>query len=386
MGFSVRMRPILLFFLCFVATASLAAEEPLLPPGDSIAFSSDSFRFHALDGEINLHAIASGLGMLQTNPIQGDYNSLADLSNAQLILKKDSGLFQFYIQSGYYSTPSLGTTYQRAIQQTKDSFGIVPLASASIALDNHWLLSAGKINSFGGYENTFTYQNINIDRGLLWNQTSNVSKGLEVSYSEGDTNIAFTWNDGFYSNQLSWLGASLDYQLSPQDSARIVWTGSVKPNTTNTFITPILQNNSQIFNVIYTYQSDRWSVTPYLQYTYVPANVSLGTTSNVQTAGAAILASYRFFNDSAVAFTLPFRLEYIGSSGKSGANTPNLLYGAGSAAWSATITPTYQYRRAFIRGELSYVQALNTALGQAFGPTGSNTNQTRVMLEVGFLY
>ena len=178
----------------------------------------------------------------------------------------------------------------------------------------------------------------------------------------------------------------MDYQLSPQDSARIVWTGSVKPNTTNTFITPILQNNSQIFNVIYTYQSDRWSVTPYLQYTYVPANVSLGTTSNVQTAGAAILASYRFFNDSAVAFTLPFRLEYIGSSGKSGANTPNLLYGAGSAAWSATITPTYQYRRAFIRGELSYVQALNTALGQAFGPTGSNTNQTRVMLEVGFLY
>ena len=67
-------------------------------------------------------------------------------------------------------------------------------------------------------------------------------------------------------------------------------------------------------------------------------------------------------------------------------NAPNLLYGQGSAAWSATITPTYQYERVFIRAELSYVQALNISQGMAFGPTGNSSNQTRVMFETGFLY
>jgi len=123
-----------------------------------------------------------------------------------------------------------------------------------------------------------------------------------------------------------------------------------------------------------------------LQYTYVPANASLGFISGSQTAGAAILSNYRFSNSRSDVFSLPLRFEYIGSGGKGNPNAPNLLYGQGSAAWSATITPTYQYERAFIRAELSYVQALNTSQGQAFGPSGNANNQTRVMLETGLLY
>jgi hypothetical protein len=316
----------------------------------------------------------------------GDFNSLVDISNAQLILQKNSGLMQFYIQAGYYSTPSLGTTYQRASQQTMDSFGLVPLANISFAPTNQWLLTAGKINSFGGNENTFTYQNNNIDRGLLWNQTSNVSRGFQASYKQGALSSSVTLNDGFYSNQLSWMGASAKYQIDEKNSTSFIWAGSIKPNTSNTFITPIAQNNSQIFNLIYSYASSRWTISPYLQYTYVPANSSLGILGSSQTTGAAILTNYRFSNAQSDVFSLPLRFEYIGSGGKGNPNAPNLLYGQGSAAWSTTITPTYQYERVFIRAELSYVQTLNTAQGLAFGPTGNSNNQTRVMFETGFLY
>lgn len=337
-------------------------------------------------GEIDFHAIASGIVMAQSNPVRGDYNSIVDVSNAQIIVKKDSGLIQLYVQSGLYSTPSLGTSYQRSSTQTKDSFGLVPLVSISIAPSQNWLISGGKINSFGGYERTFTYQNNNIDRGLLWNQTSNVSRGLDAAYKEGAVSAAVTLNDGFYSNQLNWMGASLSYKLDTESSASVVWSGAIKPSSTNTFITPILQNNSQIFNAIYSYQTNHWSIAPYLQYTYIPANSSLGILSSAQTAGAAILTNYHFNSDSLKKFSFPLRFEYIASSGKGNPNSPNLLYGPGSSAWSATITPTYQIKSFFVRGELSYVQALNTTAGLSFGNSGTVNNQVRVMLETGILY
>lgn len=352
-----------------------------------LSFSATPINFSIAQIEnIQFHAVTTGIGMAQTNPALGDFNSLVDISNAQLILQKSSGLVQFYIQSGYYSTPSLGTTYQKASFQTSNSFGLVPLANISFAPTNQLLLTAGKINSFGGNENTFTYQNNNIDRGLLWNQTSNVSRGFQASYKQGAFSSSATLNDGFYSNQLSWMGASAKYQLDDKNSTSFVWAGSIRPNTSDTFITPIAQNNSQIFNLIHNYASSRWTISPYLQFTYVPANSSLGILSSSQTAGAAILSNYRFSTSQSDVFTLPLRFEYIGSGGKGNPNAPNLLYGQGSAAWSATITPTYQYQRVFVRAELSYVQALNISQGKAFGPSGNAHNQTRVMLETGLLY
>jgi len=363
------------------------ARELDSPTSESLTLAPTPFSMSLPQfGDVQFHAIVTGMGMSQTNPIAGDFNSIVDLSNAQLISKKTSGLIQFYLQAGYYSIPSLGTTYQRANVQTKDSFGLLPLASLSIAPNQNWLLTAGKINAFGGNENTFTFQNNNIDRGLLWNQTSNISRGIQASYKQNQLSASVTINDGFYSNQLSWLGASAKYQINDQNSASLIWSGAIKTNTTDTFITPIAQNNSQIFNLIYAYTSSRWSISPYLQYTYVPANPSLGFFSSSQTSGAAILTNYRFSNSAPGAFSLPLRFEYINSGGNGALGAPNLLYGQGSAAWSATVTPTYQYERIFIRAELSYVQAINATPGLAFGPMGNSTNQSRFMLETGLLY
>ena len=166
----------------------------------------------------------------------------------------------------------------------------------------------------------------------------------------------------------------------------VSWTGSIKASTVDTFITPLAQNNSQITNAIYTYKSDRWLVAPYLQYTYVPKNPSIGILNSSQTLGAALLTNYRFSNKDIGGFSLPFRFEYISSGGNNSLGAPNLLYGVGSDAWSATLTPTYQVGKYFLRGELSYVQAINISPGLAFGNQGNSANQARAMLEVGVLY
>jgi hypothetical protein len=265
---------------------------------------------------------------------------------------------------------------------------LLPLAYVSIPIASKWKISAGKINSFGGYESTFTFQNLNIDRGLLWNQTSNVSKGVEASYKNGAISTAITINDGFYSNQLSWMGASAAYKLNQKSTATLSWTGAIKPSSTNTFVTPLAQNNSQIFNAIYTLSKGNLFVAPYFQYTYVPANPAIGILSSAQTMGAALLSNYRlmdFAKDGDIV-SIPVRIEYINSNGAGNPSAPNLLYGPGSSAWSATITPTIQFKQYFFRAEYSYVQASNVSPGLGFGQQANATNQSRLMFETGFLY
>ena len=355
-------------------------------PSDSLIFLRKPTELHLENfGLLKFRGVASFFGMAQSSPTLGDHNLMGDLSNAQVISYKDSGLVQYYFQAGMYSIPSLGTSYQRADNQTKNSFGLVPLASITISPDDYWSLSIGKINSFGGRESTFTFQNINIDRGLLWNQTSNVSKGAVLKYSDQAITVAATINDGFYSNEMSWFGASMGYQMNSDENLSATWFGSFKQNSANTFVTPLAQNNSQIFTVTYTAKSGSWMISPYLQYTYVPERSEIGIMSSAQTRAAAILMNYQIFKGSSAIYTLPFRVEYINSSGQTG-QSPNLLYGVGSSAWSATITPTYQSGEFFARTELSYVQALNSTPGYAFGGAGNITNQKRFMIEFGILY
>jgi hypothetical protein len=110
----------------------------------------------------------------------------------------------------------------------------------------------------------------------------------------------------------------------------------------------------------------------------VDKDTSIGISNSASTMGAAVLASYAV-NDRV---SLPVRAEYIDSRGK---NT-NLLYGAGSNAWSLTATPTYQKGVYFGRVEASYVKADQSTSGSAFGKNGDKDNQGRLMLETGIIF
>jgi hypothetical protein len=140
-------------------------------------------------------------------------------------------------------------------------------------------------------------------------------------------------------------------------------------------------------NLIYTYNSAPWIITPYFQYTNVPANSSIGAFTSASTYGGAILANYSFPEESPLSgFSLPIRFEYIASTGNAANGAPNLLYGPGSKAWSVTVTPTYQYKIYFARAEFSHVGTTSTTPGLVFGPGGTNTTQTRAVLEAGILF
>ena len=70
-----------------------------------------------------------------------------------------------------------------------------------------------------GAEYTFTFENMNIDRGLLWNQENAVNRGIQVNQTMGKFTASLSWNDGFYSNRYSWLSGALTYANGPHSVA-----------------------------------------------------------------------------------------------------------------------------------------------------------------------
>ena len=145
--------------------------------------------------------------------------------------------------------------------------------------------------------------------------------------------------------------------------------------------TPI-QNNSMIYDLIYTYTKGPWVIQPYVQYTDVPTNLKAGIPQGASTWGGAILAS-RILKKG---FSLTGRWEYIGSSGNLASNSANLMYGPGSTAWSLTATPTYQYKKFFTRTDIAYVAPATSPRAVAFGSFGLKPSQTRGVVELGFLF
>ena len=249
-------------------------------------------------------------------------------------------------------------------------------------------IQGGKLPTLIGAEYTFTFQNMNIERGLLWNQEPAISRGAQLNYTADPLAFAFSWNDGFYSNQFTWLTGSLAYTLDKANTFTIAAGGnyahSTKVTTTTPFnlttATPLFQNNETILNVIYTYNSAPWTITPYFQYTNVPGNSSppFNTFSSASTYGGAILANYSFPDDSWLpGFSLPARFEYISSTGSLANGAPSLIYGPGSNAWSITLTPTYQYRIFFARAEFSHVGTSSTTPGFALGRDASAIRRRR---------
>ncbi|HYM93767.1 MAG TPA: outer membrane beta-barrel protein [Chitinophagaceae bacterium] len=343
-------------------------------------------------GNIYVTGIVSGIGKWQTNVFPGDHSSIIDLSNGQIFIQKVDGVIQFFVQAGAYSLPDIGLPYIRAGNTetatgiaTNAFYGVVPQAFLKIAPTKNFSLMAGKLPTLVGAEYTFSFENMNIERGLFWNQENAVNRGVQANFTAGPVTFAASWNDGMYSNRYTWAWLSAVYTINSKNTLAIVGGGNTKTSTFSSSATPLYLNNEQIYNLIYTHTSGKWTIEPYLQYTSVPKKDELKTTDDAKTYGAALFVNYAALsNPDASSFFLPVRIEYKSSTGS--LNAANLLYGQGSNAWSFTLTPTYQYKRLFARAEFSLVKANKIISGAAFGPAGNNSTQSHLSLEVGLFF
>ncbi len=217
-----------------------------------------------------------------------------------------------------------------------NTYGPVPVGFLKLQAGKNTSFLVGALPTLIGAEYTFSFQNMNILRGLLWNQETAVSRGVQVNQTMGKFTASFSWNDGYYSNRYTWLSGSLAY-TNGHHSLALVGGGNYSKTAYQTFRTPV-QNNSSIYNVIYTYNNGSLILQPYFQYSNVPTNPAAGIGNGAHTTSGAILANYTFKSG----FSIPVRWEYIATSGNADAGNVNLLFGPGSSGTSITVTPTFQ--------------------------------------------
>jgi len=371
-----------------------AAAPPALqlPTAVTLSASRKPLRLEAgAAGPVYVTGVVSGLVQWQNHPLPSDHDWEADLDNAQVFINKPTGMWQFFVQAGYYAIPALGVPYVHATEATPALFTPFPQAYVKFVPNDNFSVMVGKLPTLVGAESTFSFQNMNIQRGLLWNQENAVNRGVQVNYTQGPLTLAFSVNDGFYSTHPSWISGLASYALDKSSTLTFVGASNTSETDVSSFRTPLFQNNQQIYNLIYTRTQGPWTIQPYLQYSHVPRLEQFGGNGSASTWGGALLASYDFGSDAAPALRLPGfrlagRLEYISSTGSVAGGAPNLLYGPGSAAWSLTLTPTYQHRNFFVRGELSYVGTSDTTPGAAFGASGNKGSQVRGLVELGLLF
>jgi hypothetical protein len=278
--------------------------------------------------------------------------------------------------------PTLSVPFVNAQDTVKNFYGPVPVAYLKLQAAKNTQFLIGSLPTLMGAESTFTYQNFNIERGIVWNQENAINRGLQVNQTLGKyLSAAVSWNDGYYSNRYSWLSGSVTLTKGPH-SLVYDGMGNLRQTAHTTFATGVV-NNSYMHAVIYTYAKGPWIISPYFQYSKLPTNAKVGVPTGTSATGGAINASYAFKSG----FSLPARVEYLTSSGSATDGSVNLLgFGAGSGGVTFTATPTYQKGGMYVRSDLAWVHALDSTPGDVFGKTLTDASQFRAVLEFGFIF
>jgi hypothetical protein len=286
------------------------------------------------------------------------------------------------VQGGGYSLPTVGSSYTKSTKQTSDSFGYIPIAFAKLAPTDNFSIQAGKLPTLIGTEYAFTFQNTNIERGLLWNQENIISRGVQANLTLGPVAISGAVTDGFYTQDYKYLTALATYTIN--DSNAISFAAGGNPSGTkltdidNKIGTTTWQANLQQYNLYYKNVTGPWTFQPILQYTRVNKDTEDSISNSGHTLGGSLIVNYDF-NEN---YSLAARGEYIKETGQVGM----LGYGSNAPkAYSFTLTPTYKQKSFFARADLSYVK-VNDGSGYGAGTAMSQDSQARAMGEVGFLF
>ncbi|MBV9332009.1 MAG: outer membrane beta-barrel protein [Alphaproteobacteria bacterium] len=381
--------------LGFVALSSAARGDALATPSMAgpLAANPNPFSVDLPDwfgdagGKIYIGGDVSGLAYVQSNATHnhiGDADTFLDLSNGQVFIQKTDGWLQFFVDAGAYSFPTVGVPYVDSTQTETATFGYVPVAYAKLVgpgMFSSFSIEAGKLPTLIGDEYGFTYQNMNIERGLLWNVEPIVSRGVQLNYAAGPLTVSFSWNDGFYTNVWNSLSGLVSYALNGgADTFAFTAEGNLRTSASSTFFESPLSVGS-IYDLIYTHTQGPWTISPYVQYISTPTRFFEW---GAQVWGGGLLTSYSF-NDN---WKLAARGEYESAASHHGTIfSSNIIgYGPESNAWSITVTPTYQWKVFYARADFSYVGIGNIKSGDGFGSNGTATSQVRGMLEAGILF
>ena len=79
-------------------------------------------------GKLSVNGILTGFSVFQNNHVPGDDSAQATLSNGQIFIQKADGKYQWFVQAGVYTMPTLGVPFLDAQDTVNNFYGPVPVA------------------------------------------------------------------------------------------------------------------------------------------------------------------------------------------------------------------------------------------------------------------
>ncbi len=228
---------------------------------------------------------------------------------------------------------------------------------------------AGRILTNIGGEAPYTWQNINIQRGLVWAGEPVFYNGIRFSFTAEPFGFYVGVNDrdsddGKFAAEAgvsgSWKELKLDWSFN------ILYPDSVD------------ENDARVFNLTTNINAiENMPITFYVDYLNVPL-----TNGTKGAWGFALLADYQF-NDKV---SLGMRVERVIQE-----NDVDVYgIGNGNDAWTITLTPKYQFNKYFyIRAEASYVSLDDATFLRKVKSDGTNSftsTELRAGAEIGFVF
>ncbi len=292
-----------------------------------------------------------------------------DVSDALLNVTVTAGKLHANATAGAYAFPVVGFPFMpdNAPGANVELYSPLPVAALTYQFDSHVSVAAGKFGSLLGQESPFTFQNLDVQRGIAWSMEPTITRGLQFGYASGAWSVSLRDDDGYYSGTNRAFEGLIGWSPSPNTSvqfATMVPSANAPPNATTSV------GNKAEYDLMYTRTIGRLQLLPYILWVHSPASTALGYTESANAAAEVLLGGWTFSPQ----WSLSFRYEdarNASSTSDASANADLVGFGAGSSATSQTLTPAYHFGNGgVLRLEYSHVSATGltqTRYGFEFG-------------------
>jgi len=226
-------------------------------------------------------------------------------------------------------------------------------------------VKAGRFATMIGGEAPFTWQNVNIQRGLVWNGEPVFFDGVRVSADLGRFSFYAGVNDRDTDDGKMALEAGVGTSIGKIDAGFNILIPDKKDSS-----------NTRVYNL--TLNINYWDFLPltfYVDYLNTPKEGD-----DIDSWGAALLGEFKFNN----AVSVGGRVEYVNNDG----DGDNYGIGEGNSAWTFTLTPKYQINKyLYVRAEVSYVKLENDYYRKHNDkPNDLTDNEFRAGMELAFVF
>ncbi|NPB05167.1 MAG: outer membrane beta-barrel protein [Aquificae bacterium] len=228
---------------------------------------------------------------------------------------------------------------------------------------------AGRILTNIGGEAPYTWQNVNIQRGLVWNGEPVFYNGFRISFDAAPFGFYFGVNDRDTADGKFAVEAGISGSWS---ELKTDWSFNVLyPDKAD-------ENNARVFNLTTNFGGLEFApITFYADYLNVPTDQG-----DRNAWGFALLTDLTITEKT----SMGFRVERVIQ--EDGVDAYGI--GCGNDAWTVTLTPKYAFNRyLYLRAEASYVSLDDPAFVKKYYPDGTaayDDSEWRFGAEVGFVF